>query len=129
MAEKFRIVLPESALPFVPSADRFIVFGDIYRGIAGVINKLVSRQGEHSTIDPSSQDSEYWHIFFRVWNSHNQLIYLTAFLNRRLLAEHDKYQLEDTERNSLEQRLNSLERQTRHKWADSGTPPNPYYGG
>ena len=82
-----------------------------------------------SALETSSQDSEHWHIFFRVWNSHDQLIYLTAFLNRRLLAEHGKYQLEDTERNSLEQRLNSFECQTRHKWVESGKPPNPYYGG
>ena len=57
------------------------------------------------------------------------LIYLIAFLIRRLQAEHHKYVLEPSERDYWEQRLRSLESQTHHHWVQSGRPPNPYYGG
>ncbi len=68
-------------------------------------------------------------VFFLVWNSEGQLIYLIAFLARRLLAEPHKYLMEPSERDAWEQRLRSLECQMHHHWVQNGRPPNPYYGG
>lgn len=82
-----------------------------------------------SAMEIGSERSDQWDIFFLVWNSEGQLIYLIAFLIRQLLAEPHKYVLEPSERDYWEQRLRSLEFQTHHHWVQSGRPPNPFYGG
>jgi hypothetical protein len=80
-------------------------------------------------MDALSESLERWDTFFRVWNSHGQLIYLTAFLIRRMLSENHKYRLERSERDNWEQRLSNFECQTHPQWVESGRLPNPYYGG
>ncbi|PTB92235.1 hypothetical protein C9974_13170 [Marinobacter sp. B9-2] len=82
-----------------------------------------------SAMETLSERPEHWDVFFLVWNSEGQLIYLIAFLTRRLLAEPQKYLMEPSERDDWEQRLRSLECQMNHHWIQSGRPPNPYYGG
>lgn len=82
-----------------------------------------------SAMDTLSERSERWEVFFLVWNSKGQLIYLIAFLTRRLLAEPHKYLLEPSERDHWEHRLSIFECKTYQHWIQSGRPPNPYYGG
>jgi hypothetical protein len=82
-----------------------------------------------ASMEALSESSEKWDIFFHVWNSQGQLVYLTAFLIRRLLFEYHKYLIERSERDEWERRLSSFECQTHHQWVESGRPPNPYYGG
>lgn len=43
MAEKFRIGLPETGFPFIPSADKFLVYLGRPGGLAGMINELGTR--------------------------------------------------------------------------------------
>lgn len=43
MAEKFRIGLPETAFPFIPSADKFLEYLGRPGGLAGMINELGAR--------------------------------------------------------------------------------------
>lgn len=82
-----------------------------------------------SALESEKPESEKWHIFFRVWDSHGQLIYLTAFLMRRLLRECAKYDLQPEEREHWASCLRAFEGRTHSKWIEQGCPPNPYYGG
>lgn len=82
-----------------------------------------------SALETLSERSEQWDVFFLVWNSDEQLIYLIAFLIRRLLAEPHKYPTEHSERAEWEQKLSSFECKTHDHWIQRGRPPNPYYGG
>lgn len=43
MAEKFRIGLPETAFPFIPSADKFLEYLGRPGGLAGMVNELGAR--------------------------------------------------------------------------------------
>ena len=46
MAEKFRIGFPETALPFIPPADKFLEYTSRPGGLAGLINTLGSQIGQ-----------------------------------------------------------------------------------
>lgn len=54
MAEKIRIGLPESSLPFVPPADKFLFYLGVPGGVSGVISKLSRCPDNPKPIDPKT---------------------------------------------------------------------------
>ncbi|WBU42665.1 MULTISPECIES: hypothetical protein [Marinobacter] len=54
MVEKIRIGLPESSLPFVPPADKFLFYLGMPGGVSGVISKLSRCPNNTKPIDPKT---------------------------------------------------------------------------
>ncbi|MCG3171653.1 MAG: hypothetical protein CALGDGBN_03294 [Pseudomonadales bacterium] len=77
-------------------------------------------------LEKPDPDSERWTTFFKVWNDQGQLVYLKAFLIRKLINEGSRYRLTDVQLKKHQRWLHEFE-STQGAFSDDFY--NPYFGG